>query len=205
MYRHRFMEFPPTAGNPAEPTAGEGCYCVWLSCHAFSLILILERASECIAALLPFLPLANIGVFGDNRRIYTDFCRTTKKRAPNLFSTSWALSYDAPLIVRGAIFYYDTTLLVTSFLYVGKSGVEACDTALSAGIIIGFKQQNTRCCKVRYLSRTAICWSDCITWLEPQRPLSTTLSTATEPIIYKYISANSATDLIAVYQSVLTG
>jgi hypothetical protein len=85
MYRHRFTEFPPTAGNPAEPTAGEGCYCLWLSCHAFSLILLLEHASKCIAVSLPFLLPANIGGFGDNRRMYAEFCRTDKKRALNLF------------------------------------------------------------------------------------------------------------------------
>ena len=85
MCRHRFMEFPPTAGNPAEPTAGEGCYCLWLSCHAFSLILLLECASKCIAVSPPFLPLANIGGLGDNCGIYPEFCRTGKKRAPNLF------------------------------------------------------------------------------------------------------------------------
>jgi hypothetical protein len=85
MNRHRFMEFPPTAGNSAEPTAGEGCYCLWLSCHAFSLILLLEHASKCIAVSLPFLLPANIGGLGDNCGIYPEFCRTDKKRALNLF------------------------------------------------------------------------------------------------------------------------
>lgn len=85
MYRQCFMEYPPTAGTSAEPTAGEGRYCIWLCGHAFSLILFLEHSSKCIAVSLPFLPLANIGGFGDTKRIYTDFCRATKKRAPNLF------------------------------------------------------------------------------------------------------------------------
>ena len=78
------MVCPPTAGNTAEPMVGECCYSVWLRCHAFSDIL-LECASECIAASLPFLPPADIGGLGDNYGIYPEICRTDKKRAPNLF------------------------------------------------------------------------------------------------------------------------
>ena len=87
MYRLCFMVYPPTAGNTAEPMVGECYYSVWLSYHAFSDML-LECASVCIAASLPFLPPSNLG---DGRSIsedFTEICRMDKARAPNLFSTS---------------------------------------------------------------------------------------------------------------------
>lgn len=38
----RFMVVPPTADSTACPTVGGLCYCVWLSCHAFLIVLCIE-------------------------------------------------------------------------------------------------------------------------------------------------------------------
>ena len=42
MYSIRFMVVPPTADSTACPTVGGLCYCVWLSCHAFLIVLGFE-------------------------------------------------------------------------------------------------------------------------------------------------------------------
>ena len=42
MYSICFMGVPPTADSTACPTVGGLCYCVWLSCHAFLIVLCIE-------------------------------------------------------------------------------------------------------------------------------------------------------------------
>jgi hypothetical protein len=79
------MEFPPTAGNLAEPTVGEGRYSVWLSYHALSFILLICGVSQSTEGFTPFLPPSIFSGYCFIREINAIFCRIHKVRAPNLF------------------------------------------------------------------------------------------------------------------------
>ena len=79
------MEFSPTAGNPAESTAGEGCYCLWLSCHALSFIWLIFGVSQSTEGFTPFLPPSIFNGYCFIEEINAIFCRIHKVRAPNLF------------------------------------------------------------------------------------------------------------------------